>query len=77
MKAIRVEKLGGPEVLKLLAVAPLDAPGPGQASPKRKGWKELSPSGSPASTTPVAHERLVEDQIPITAGIRGRRIHRR
>jgi NADPH2:quinone reductase len=31
MKAIRVEKQGGPEVLKLLDVAPLDAPGPGQA----------------------------------------------
>ena len=31
MKAIRVEKQGGPEVLKLLDVAPLEAPGPGQA----------------------------------------------
>jgi NADPH:quinone reductase len=31
MKAIRVEKHGGPEVLKLLDVAPLEAPGPGQA----------------------------------------------
>ncbi len=31
MKAIRVEKQGGPEVLKLQEVAPLEAPGPGQA----------------------------------------------
>jgi NADPH:quinone reductase-like Zn-dependent oxidoreductase len=31
MKAIRVEKQGGPEVLELLDVAPLEAPGPGQA----------------------------------------------
>jgi NADPH:quinone reductase len=31
MKAVRVEKQGGPEVLKLLDVAPLEAPGPGQA----------------------------------------------
>ena len=31
MKAIRVEKQGGPEVLKLEEVAPLEAPGPGQA----------------------------------------------
>ena len=31
MKAIRVEKQGGPEVLKLLDVAPIEAPGPGQA----------------------------------------------
>jgi NADPH:quinone reductase len=31
MKAIRVEKQGGPEVLKLLEVAPIEAPGPGQA----------------------------------------------
>ena len=31
MKAIRVEKQGGPEVLELLEVAPLEAPGPGQA----------------------------------------------
>ena len=31
MKAVRVEKQGGPEVLKLLDVAPLGAPGPGQA----------------------------------------------
>jgi NADPH2:quinone reductase len=30
MKAIRVEKQGGPEVLKL-EVAPIEAPGPGQA----------------------------------------------
>jgi hypothetical protein len=31
MKTVRVEKQGGPEVLKLLDVAPLEAPGPGQA----------------------------------------------
>ena len=31
MKAIRVEKHGGPEVLKLLDVASPEAPGPGQA----------------------------------------------
>jgi NADPH2:quinone reductase len=31
MKAIRVEKQGGPEVLKLLDIAPIEAPGPGQA----------------------------------------------
>jgi NADPH:quinone reductase-like Zn-dependent oxidoreductase len=31
MKAIRVEEHGGPEVLKLLDVAPIEAPGPGQA----------------------------------------------
>jgi NADPH2:quinone reductase len=31
MKAIRVEKHGGPEVLKLVDVEPLEAPGPGQA----------------------------------------------
>ena len=31
MKAIRVEKQGEPEVLKLLDIAPLEAPGPGQA----------------------------------------------
>ena len=31
MKAIRVEKQGGPEVLKLVEVAPIEAPGPGQA----------------------------------------------
>ena len=31
MKAIRVEKQGGPEVLKLVEVAPVEAPGPGQA----------------------------------------------
>jgi NADPH2:quinone reductase len=31
MKAIRVEKQGGAEVLKLLDVEPLEAPGPGQA----------------------------------------------
>jgi NADPH:quinone reductase len=31
MKAIRVEKQGGPEVLRLEEVAPLEAPGPGQA----------------------------------------------
>src|SRR5260370_42054886 len=31
MKAIRVEKQGGPEVLKLLDIAPIEAPGSGQA----------------------------------------------
>ena len=31
MKAIRVEKQGGPEVLKLVDIAPIEAPGPGQA----------------------------------------------
>jgi NADPH:quinone reductase len=31
MKAIRVEKQGGPEVLKLVEVAAIEAPGPGQA----------------------------------------------
>jgi NADPH:quinone reductase-like Zn-dependent oxidoreductase len=31
MKSIRVEKQGGPEVLKLLDIAPIEAPGPGQA----------------------------------------------
>src|ERR1700730_16015672 len=31
MKAIRVEKHGGPEVLKLVDIAPIEAPGPGQA----------------------------------------------
>ena len=31
MRAIRVEKQGGPEVLKLLDIAPIGAPGPGQA----------------------------------------------
>jgi hypothetical protein len=31
MKAIRVEKQGGPEVLKLVEIAPVDAPGAGQA----------------------------------------------
>ena len=31
MKAIRVEKQGGPEVLNLEEVAPIEAPGPGQA----------------------------------------------
>jgi len=31
MKAVRVEKQGGPEVLKLLDVAPFEAPGSGQA----------------------------------------------
>jgi NADPH2:quinone reductase len=31
MKAIRVEKQGGPEVLKLVNIAPMEAPGPGQA----------------------------------------------
>lgn len=31
MKAIRVERHGGPEVLELVDVAPLEAPGPGQA----------------------------------------------
>jgi NADPH2:quinone reductase len=31
MKAIRVEKQGGPEVLKLMDVAALEAPGPGRA----------------------------------------------
>jgi NADPH2:quinone reductase len=31
MKAIRVEKQGGPEVLKLLDIAPIETPGPGQA----------------------------------------------
>jgi NADPH2:quinone reductase len=31
MKAIRVEKQGGPEVLRFQEVAPIEAPGPGQA----------------------------------------------
>jgi NADPH2:quinone reductase len=31
MKAIRVEKVGGPEVLELVDVEPTEAPGPGQA----------------------------------------------
>jgi NADPH:quinone reductase len=31
MKAIRVEEHGGPDVLKLEDVAPIDKPGPGQA----------------------------------------------
>jgi NADPH:quinone reductase len=31
MKAIRVEKQGGPEVLKLTDIAPIEKPGPGQA----------------------------------------------
>jgi len=31
MKAVRVEKQGGPEVLKLVDIAPIEAPGPGQA----------------------------------------------
>jgi NADPH2:quinone reductase len=31
MKAIRVEKQGGPEVLKLRDIPPIEAPGPGQA----------------------------------------------
>jgi NADPH2:quinone reductase len=31
MKSIRVEKQGGPEVLKLLDVAPIETPGAGQA----------------------------------------------
>jgi NADPH:quinone reductase len=31
MKAIRVEKQGGPEVLRLVDIAPIGAPGPGQA----------------------------------------------
>ena len=31
MKAIRVEKLGGPEVMKLEDIAPIEEPGPGQA----------------------------------------------
>jgi NADPH:quinone reductase-like Zn-dependent oxidoreductase len=31
MKAIRVEQQGGPEELKLLNIAPVGAPGPGQA----------------------------------------------
>jgi NADPH2:quinone reductase len=35
MKAIRVEKQGGPEVLKLLDIAPIEAPGPGQAGVRR------------------------------------------
>jgi len=31
MKAIRVEQIGGPEVLKLEDIAPIEEPGPGQA----------------------------------------------
>jgi NADPH:quinone reductase len=31
MKSIRVEKQGGPEVLKLVNIAPIETPGPGQA----------------------------------------------
>jgi NADPH:quinone reductase len=31
MKAIRVEQLGGPEVLQLEDIAPIEEPGPGQA----------------------------------------------
>ena len=31
MKAIRVEKLGGPDVMKLEDIAPIEEPGPGQA----------------------------------------------
>src|SRR5260370_38054934 len=31
MKAIRVEQVGGPEVLKLEDIAPIEEPGPGQA----------------------------------------------
>jgi NADPH:quinone reductase len=31
MKAIRVEKQGGPEVLKRLDIPPIETPGPGQA----------------------------------------------
>ncbi|PYU23420.1 MAG: NADPH:quinone reductase [Acidobacteria bacterium] len=31
MKAIRVERIGGPEVLKLEDIAPIEEPGPGQA----------------------------------------------
>ena len=31
MKAVRVEKQGGPQVLKLLDVPPVEAPGSGQA----------------------------------------------
>ena len=31
MKAIRVEEVGGPEVLQLEDIAPVEEPGPGQA----------------------------------------------
>ena len=31
MKAVRVEKQGGPEVLRLVDIALIEAPGPGQA----------------------------------------------
>jgi len=44
MKAIRVEKQGGPEVLKLVDIAPIEAPGPGQApfacAAHRRAWLE-------------------------------------
>ena len=55
MKAIRVEKQGEPEVLKLLDVAPLEAPGPGQAVVRvvvagvnflDVGQRHLSPPGA-------------------------------
>ena len=64
MKAIRVEKHGGPEVLKLLDVAPLEAPGPGQAV--------VRVAAAGVNFVDVGQRRgTYPRQVPFTLGVEG------
>jgi len=64
MKAIRVEEHGGPEVLKLLDVAPIEAPGPGQAVVRvAAAGVNFLDVGQRRGTYPC--------QVPFTVGVEG------
>ena len=64
MKAIRVEKQGGPEVLRLLDIAPIEAPGPGQAVvPVVTAGVNFLDVGQQRGTYP--------HQVPFTLGVKG------
>ena len=64
MKAIRVEEHGGPEVLKLLDVAPIEAPGPGQAV--------VRVAAAGVNFLDVGQRRgTYPSQVPFTVGVEG------
>jgi NADPH:quinone reductase len=64
MKAIRVEKQGGPEVLKLVDIAPIEKPGPGQAV--------VRVVAAGVNFVDVGHRRgTYPREVPFTPGVEG------